>query len=291
MNTRIIEVDPRSVKLLELNARYMRHETFALLVKNIKRDGKLTSVPFAVRDGDGWLVLSGNHRVKAAVEAGLTTIPLMVTDDELDAQQRVAIQLSHNAITGEDDQAVLRELYNQLEAVDWRDYSGLDDVALGQLGKVDLEGLSEANLDFQMLTFMFLPDEIERITETFKEARAMCQGKNVLLTKFEDYDRFLDHLDTAGRSFNVTSSALALQVILNLFERHRGDLSDGWGGYKENDKNWVPLVGLLGSDSIPLDAGRVVKQAIAKMIASGDVTAAAPWRALELWAADYLAGQ
>ena len=47
INTRIIEIDPRELKLLKMNARFMRHEEFQRLVANIKRDGQLTSAPFA----------------------------------------------------------------------------------------------------------------------------------------------------------------------------------------------------------------------------------------------------
>ena len=99
MDVRIIEVNPRELKYLETNARYMRHEEFNRLCENIRHDGKLTSVPFCCKDDDGrYLILSGNHRVKAAVQVGLPTITVMVTDDPLSEDQRIAIQLSHNAI-------------------------------------------------------------------------------------------------------------------------------------------------------------------------------------------------
>ena len=79
INTRIIEIDPRELKLLKMNARFMRHEEFQRLVANIKRDGQLTSAPFAALDpADGkYEVLSGNHRVQAAISAGLQTIPCL----------------------------------------------------------------------------------------------------------------------------------------------------------------------------------------------------------------------
>ena len=46
MQTKIITTDPKRIRLLELNARFMRHETFARLVANIKKDGDLTQTPF-----------------------------------------------------------------------------------------------------------------------------------------------------------------------------------------------------------------------------------------------------
>jgi hypothetical protein len=64
--------DPKAIKLLNKNARYMSHEMFENLTANIKRDGGLASIPLCYREPDGGLlVLSGNHRVQAAVNAGI----------------------------------------------------------------------------------------------------------------------------------------------------------------------------------------------------------------------------
>lgn len=46
METEIIKINPRDIKLLKENARYMRPEEYQKLVANIKKDGQLTSVPF-----------------------------------------------------------------------------------------------------------------------------------------------------------------------------------------------------------------------------------------------------
>ena len=74
IRTRVEKVDLRSLKLLEVNARYMRHETFQRLIDNIRRDGCLTQKPFAVKQENGqYLVLSGNHRVMAALESRKTS--------------------------------------------------------------------------------------------------------------------------------------------------------------------------------------------------------------------------
>ena len=53
METRIIEIDPRELKLLKLNARFMRHEVYMRLVENLCRDQVLTQLPFACLDEDG----------------------------------------------------------------------------------------------------------------------------------------------------------------------------------------------------------------------------------------------
>ena len=86
---RLAVYNPRELKLLEKNARFMRNDTFAQLVANVKKDKGLASMPL-VYDGPGTdkpVVLSGNHRVQAAVAAELEQIICMVVDRETHARR------------------------------------------------------------------------------------------------------------------------------------------------------------------------------------------------------------
>ncbi|MGD9932714.1 MAG: ParB N-terminal domain-containing protein [Dehalococcoidia bacterium] len=122
IETEIVTVDPREIVLLELNARYMNPETFRRLVENVKRDSVLTQLPFCVREQGRLKVLSGNHRVQAAIEAGLERIEVLVSKTELSPARQRAIQLSHNAIAGEDDPlmtAMLTEAVSKVKREAW----------------------------------------------------------------------------------------------------------------------------------------------------------------------------
>ena len=116
------------LRLLEKNARYMKGPQFERLVENIRRDGVLTSFPLAHRDGDALVVISGNHRVSAAIKAGIEESDVIEVTSPLTRQQFVALQLSHNAIAGHDDPNILRSLYDELD-FGWKEYSGLTDDA------------------------------------------------------------------------------------------------------------------------------------------------------------------
>ncbi len=95
MFTEFKKVDPRSIKLLEENDSYMNHEQFQRLVSNIKKNGRLTLIPFCWTNKKGDLeVLRGNHRVKAAVAAGLPEIDVLYTKEFLSLDLRIAIQIS-----------------------------------------------------------------------------------------------------------------------------------------------------------------------------------------------------
>ncbi len=76
---RLDYVDPSDIRLLDKNARYMEQEMFQNLVENVKQDGGLSSLPLCYREeDDSLLVLSGNHRVQAAVHAGIGRIMILV---------------------------------------------------------------------------------------------------------------------------------------------------------------------------------------------------------------------
>ena len=72
-------VDPvEDCELLDHNARYMTKEQLGRLAENVKGDGFLSQLPFCIKQNSGkFKVLSGNHRVKSAIKAGLPRILIL----------------------------------------------------------------------------------------------------------------------------------------------------------------------------------------------------------------------
>src|SRR5690606_26671990 len=93
---------------------------------------------------------------------------------------------------------------------------------------VSITGLSEVNLDFTTISLTFLPDEVDKIREVWEVARKSISADEVWLTKMADYERTLDALDTAGKSYGVSNVSTSLEIVLGVFENHRDDLSEGY---------------------------------------------------------------
>lgn len=129
----------------------MPAEMFKNLVQNVKTDGALQSVPFCVRKGHEYHCLSGNHRVQAAEAAGVKEVLILYSDQPLERQKELAIQLSHNSIAGQDDIAVLKSLWDEIADVSLKYYAGLDDKTLGEMQKVAGSALSSVRLDFRVV--------------------------------------------------------------------------------------------------------------------------------------------
>ncbi|MFI6290061.1 ParB N-terminal domain-containing protein [Nonomuraea sp. NPDC050790] len=291
---RLVPRNPAQLTRLPVNARFMRKEEYDRLVANIRRDGCLTSVPLIYSGGEydegAELILSGNHRCDAAVEAGLDEIDCMVIEEQLSPQQLVALQLSHNAIAGEDDPATLKHLYDQLDDVDWRAYSGLDDADLQLLAEVQPEGLSEANLDFATVQLIFLPAELEAARSAFNEAR-FGQDETWLAAR-ADYEQSLDTLASTHAAHKVTNVATALHAILAIAERHLTDLQAGYTT-PDGDPIHTGNVGLetiVGARTLPAPAAITINKAIARAQGLGEIPRGEGWRLLERLAGEYLSG-
>jgi hypothetical protein len=282
INRRTITIDPRKLKLLELNARFMRHETFARLVENIRADGGLVGdTPFAWRVHDDttqqpitienefvYEVLSGNHRTRAAIVADIPEIELTITDDYLSPDKRKAIQLSRNAITGEDDPATLKLLYDSITDHTLKIYSGLDDKQLKLMTDAEIASLSEANLQFQTISLTFLPNEVELITETFASARKLYPTDGYWIMRFADYDKTLDALEQTGQAHNIKNIATCFSLILDIFNRHRDELCAAFLDAEDNPtvkSRAVPLVALFNSDTIPVNTASRLKKILARL--------------------------
>jgi len=286
-------VDVRDLDFLEKNARYMTNEMFRNLVDNIKRDGGLSSVPLCWKHDGKYRVLSGNHRCMAAIEAGLQEVLVLFTDRELSKQEQIAIELSHNAIDGKDDMAILKELWDEIDDVSLKYYAGLDDKMLEEMEKAALTALSEVKLDYRSLTFLFLPHEVDALEEAFAHA-VECGGLQdiVYINRIEDFKRLLDAQSKVQASYNVKNSATSLMLILDIFRKHQEDLQQGYideeGVLKH--KRRVPLSSVFGDDNIPAEIALMLKKAVERMVDKGEIEAKRRIDFLRIMTERYLAG-
>ena len=115
MNIQIKKID--EVKLNPSNPRIVKDDKFKKLVKSIKEFPKMLEIRPIVVNTD-IIVLGGNMRLKACIEAGLKEIPTIVADELTYEQQREFI-IKDNVGYGEWDWALLHEEWTEEELEDW----------------------------------------------------------------------------------------------------------------------------------------------------------------------------
>lgn len=290
---KVAVVPTSELQFLEKNARFMKNETFQNLVENIKKDGGLSQFPFCYLQEDGkYKVLSGNHRASAAIAAGLTEIPVIYTDKPMTNDEQIAVQISHNSISGEDDPIILQELYAEIQDLDMKYYSGLDDKALDQLEKVQIDGITEAQLDYLSVSFLFLPEEKDELIEAFNEAKGMITNETVL-ARYKDFDRLLQAQSDVQAAYDIHNGATSMMLVLDVFKNHIEDIQTGYidsEGEATHNK-FVPISSVIGTDSIPAGVAAQLKKAVDRAVSKEEITTKNKWQLIEYLVADYLAGE
>lgn len=208
-------VDPGEVKPVDKNAHYMTKRVYDQLRDNVQRDGNLSSLPFCWRHPDGRMEsLSGNHRVLAARDAEVPLMLVLYTDAELSKAERIAIQLSHNALVGADNPTTLRELWTEIDALSLKVYSGLDEQYLATLDTVEVLRVDEAHLRMEELALMFLPSEIDRIEHLLK--RLGSTRRRRFAAQVEAFDAFFEALLQFKEAQGIVNSSTAILALVEI---------------------------------------------------------------------------
>lgn len=213
---RLAWVDPsRDCALLKTNARWMTKEMQNRLTENVRRDGFLSQLPFCVRQPDGrFRVLSGNHRVVAAQKSGLSRILVMFLDEEdLPHDRQVAIQLSHNSISGQDDEQILKELYESISDIAEKAYSGVDARQFLDMKLEEMATIGAGDFEINEITFCFADvakAEVEACLEELEKRGVSEKDGSVVVGP---PDEFIEVMTAVKRAKNIKNHSVAFYTM------------------------------------------------------------------------------
>ena len=193
----------------------MTDAMFSQLVENIRRDGCLTSVPLVYEENGKLEVLSGNHRVMAAIKAGLEEAEVMEITTPLGREQRIAIQLSHNAIEGQDDPNMLAELWADLDFA-YKEYSGLTEEDFAGIAEIDATGISVEAPKYEEINLAFLPEEKEAFVALLDRMQKAKTEARWIVAHYDDFSRLFDAIIAVKTKLDIHNGAVALRVMADL---------------------------------------------------------------------------
>jgi len=219
-SARLEIVGPKKLSILKKNARYFKRDTYKQLVNNVKEDKILSSVPLChVAEDGSYEVLSGNHRVKAAIDAGIENILVIILEKPLKKGRQVAIQLSHNALVGLDDKGILADLWQQVEDIEQKLYSGLNSDLVEELEQIKFVSLSTPNVATRTVAFIFTETEDAHFDDVVTELNTVASKKWVM-APLEVFDRFIERLQAVKKNKEVINGSMAILGMLNIVDEY-----------------------------------------------------------------------
>lgn len=114
---KIVKVKISEIKLNESNPRFIKDDKFKKLVKSIKDLPQMLDIRPIVVNKD-MMVLGGNMRLKACVEAGLKEVPIIIADN-LTKEQEKEFLIKDNVGFGEWDWDIIANEWNEVELIEW----------------------------------------------------------------------------------------------------------------------------------------------------------------------------
>jgi hypothetical protein len=266
----------------DTNARSMSKEMFQRLTETIGRDKRLESLPFCALTEKGIEIVSGHHRVRTARAADVKDVYILLDVTGLTPSQIAAKQLAHNAIAGVDDEQLVREIYAKIGDAASKLEAFVDSSLDVKIPKVEIDHL-KVQFTFKTVALTFLPRLKARVDTALEFVKQTIPCYDELYVAAQsDFEPFTDCVRRISKEYEIRIVSDIVAKMAELAQRQMGQpVEDGVR---------VALRDLLGSTYIPVEAAKVVKQAVDKMEREGNVGPKNRWQVLEMWAADYLAG-
>lgn len=137
----IQSVDIKSLKVNTNNPRVIKDDKFKLLVKSIKEFPEMLELRPIVINSDN-VILGGNMRYRACVDAGITHVPVIYADT-LDEQKQKEFIIKDNSSYGEWNWDLLANEWDVDNLKDW----GLSVPTMINQGDIDYSILNDTDID------------------------------------------------------------------------------------------------------------------------------------------------
>lgn len=195
----------------ELNARTMNIQMFQRLAKTIGKGNRLESLPFCALTNSGVEIISGHHRVRAAISAGLKELFVIVDTTGLTKSEIKAKQLAHNSISGEDDKSILKEIYTQITDNESREESYLE------IGDVKFEKADiDVNLkpETEIVVLAFTPNAFA----AWEDLIAQCPPatKEIALAEENQSKALRVVIQRVGEKYDVRQVGRAIEKLIEV---------------------------------------------------------------------------
>lgn len=268
----------------DINARIMDDAKFKRLVANIEKRGTLESLPYCTLTDRGIEIVSGHHRIKASRAAGIEKVPTLVDLSNLSRSQIAAKQIAHNALAGVDDENTLKEIAKLITDVDDMLESALDnDFFKEQETKIEKLSTIAVDIEWKTVEFLFLNHQIEDLNKLVDN---VTPADTAGVASIEQFKPFVDALEKVKKFNNVKAVGTAINMMIKAALESIGETPVG-----EEKMDCVTIGSIIGQSAIPKESAATIKAAFDDLIKKGVIEKKQEWRALEMWAAEYLAGK
>ncbi len=233
---KVEEVDISDIVPTEVNANSMNKKDFDKLVRNIKKSGLSSMIACYKREDGKYVIISGNHRYKACVKIGYSTLNILYAEEqELTKDEIVALQLSHNTLHGEDDKGILKRLFEEIKGIDYKEFAhiSVDDIKVEDMFSASIVPMSE-HFTVSLVLYQKDIDNLEELMDIIKEEKSN-KDLVILADGNATEAKFLDAISKIKGQYDIKSTSIAFGKILEMAVENK-ETNETESEEKENGK-------------------------------------------------------
>lgn len=243
----------------DVNARVLAKNKFEHLARTLAKDKRLEQLPLlAMTKKRGLEIVSGHHRVRAARTAGLDHYFALVDVTDLTPDQIKAKQLAHNALQGDDDEEILRRIYESIQDVDARIESAIDGDALAERIRVEVPNM-DMGMEYKTALITFLPYEMDRFERAVEIliVEANRDEKKFYLAELKLVEVWKRVMARVGKEYEVRAMGTQMVRIAAIVEEY-------FGKEPSIEEEYLPVRDAVGVGMLTAVDHRTVKDAVKK---------------------------
>ena len=216
----IWRIPPMMLKEQDKNAQVQPPSMFKALVRNVSKRKALESLPFCGRSEGTFWIISGHHRVRAAITAALRTIVVLVDPQARTRAEIVAKQVAHNSISGSSDPSVLLQLLDEIDDVDALLESAVDRNSIEKLAAPIAVPDVAVDYDWKTVTFAFLPHHIKNLDSL---CDALRSSDRIMTAETESHSKLAAAMKALGHADEIRSTGAIINRMVEIVSQYVAD--------------------------------------------------------------------
>lgn len=167
-----LEVNKGQIEGVPKNPRFIRDNKYKQLVESIRNTPEMMKArPLIVhKQGDKYVVLAGNMRLRAMRELKWHECPCAITAEGTEAKKLREYAIKDNVAFGEDDMDLLANEWDLGELTEWGmdlNFSSLFEekevTSTGELDEADFDDIMTMKLNFNSDEYEFVTNELSKV--------------------------------------------------------------------------------------------------------------------------------
>lgn len=211
-------IDISRIEEAKENANKMSDSDFAQLVDNIRVGGLSSSPTLWHRKADDmYVIISGHHRIMACRKLAYTKVGcLYAEEDDLSEDEKIATQISHNSLHGEDNKGILKRMFEEIKSVDFKQFAHINIDEIESIPMFQGSVLPES--EHYNVSFILYKKDIEALKELFGIVQEdLTKSEMVIMADQDNSEELLQNtIRDIQKKYNVKSSNIAFCKILEL---------------------------------------------------------------------------